>query len=180
MKVKLYDSTFLQTQKDIGKNTLIMMLLKWVRYQSSFWTRNLIPKIKAYGSQLTQKQFDTIRRLLKGKDYWKAMSHINAVEATVWGQIHQFNAANIRTYQIQARMDRATCPPCVRLNGTVYKVRDAMDSLSKKADTLPEDLVNSFPFPREAELDKYDELSESPYNLIPMHAHCRCQIIPIG
>jgi hypothetical protein len=49
--------------------------------------------------------------------------------------------------------------------------------LHQKAATDVQDLKGLFSFPRDSDLDKYNDVSNSPYQLPPYHHNCRCYIV---
>lgn len=166
-------------EKNLSDNILITMLSKWLKHQSTFWERLIIDRIKKLPEKLTSVQLNALWNGLKGASYWKASSVLNGAEASVWGSLQAMQRSGVQRYQIKAIRDRATCPVCLRYDGTTYAVQEAVDHLTKKADTLPEELSELFPFPREADLDQYDDITESPFTLCPFHSFCRCQILKI-
>lgn len=166
----LYDSDI--TQKDTSVSTLVKMLTRWLKYQSTFWGRLLSKQIKALTSELTAVQLSALENTLKGKKYWRAMSALNGQEAITWGSIDAIHQSGIKSYKIQAIRDRATCAICKRYDGSIWTIEVAQDFLSRKAATPPDQIVNEFPFPREKDIAQYKEITESPYTLVPFHSHC--------
>jgi len=162
--------------KAIDSNMLLNMLTKWLKYQATFWARTLLPKLKDWPAILDKVQLSALLNTLTGSSYWKSTSYLTGMEASTWGSIASMSNSNIQKYVIIAVMDRATCPVCQKYHESEWAVQTAVEHMERKAGTPPDELASAFPFPREAEVEAYTEITQSPYTIVPFHAHCRCRV----
>lgn len=158
-------------------NMLWKMLAKWFEHQASFFRRIVLPKLDKYPKDLTNKQIQSLTNLLDGSPYIKATLNFDLNECAIWGRMDDFIRRDVRFYTIRAVTDRKTCPVCIRMSGSSWKVEYAVEWLHQKASTDVKDLRGLFKFPTEADLDVYNDVSNSPYPLPPYHLLCRCYIV---
>lgn len=114
------------------------------------------------------------------KQYIKNVSDIHAGRIWNFTGLTMAREQGVREFQVISVLDNLTCPVCMRLHGTRFKVEVVHE---KMVSFLSEEgnqdaIAKAFPFPRMKDVDNISAAKRrSLQTMPPFHGKCRCDIV---
>lgn len=111
--------------------------------------------------------------------YWDVVSSSALVRARSFGAISGMEEAGITDYELMAMGDERMCPICGEMDGRVFSVASAKESIEGALSlSSPDDFKSAMPWHTKPPIGiAGSDLARSGMTIPPLHGRCRCIIV---